>query len=39
MESTTTLPSLPGLPWPGVEVPDGVLSINEIELNHALELN
>ena len=39
MQSTTSLPSLPGPLWPGVELPDRVLSMVQIELNCVLMLN
>ena len=39
MQSTLTTPSLLGPLWPGVVVPDRVLSIGQIELNRALILN
>ena len=32
MESTASLPSLPGLLWPGEVAPDRVLSMGQIEL-------
>ena len=32
MQSTPSLPSLPGLHWPGVVAPERVLSIGQIEL-------
>ena len=38
MQSCPLLPSLPGLPWPGVVAPERVLSICQIELNYALIL-
>ena len=31
MQSTPSLPLLPGLLWPGVVAPDRVLSIDQIE--------
>ena len=39
MQNTPSLPLLPGLLWPGVVVPDRVLSIDQIELNCVLMLN
>ena len=39
MRSTPLLPSLPGLLWPGVVAPDGVLSIGQIELDCVHMLN
>ena len=39
MKSTPSLPSLPGLLWPGVVAPDIVLSMGQIELNRVLMLN
>ena len=39
MQSTPSLPSLPGLLWPGVVAPDRVLSMCQIELNSVLMLN
>ena len=38
MQSTPPLPSLPGPLWPGVVVPDRVLSMGQIELNCVLML-
>ena len=32
MQSTPSLPSLPGQLWPGVVAPDWVLSMGQIEL-------
>ena len=32
MQSTPSLPSLPGLLWPGVVAPDKVLFMDQIEL-------
>ena len=32
MQSTPSLPSLPGTLWPGVVAPDSVLSMGQIEL-------
>ena len=37
--STPSLPSLPGQLWPRVVVPDGVLSMGQIELNCVLMIN
>ena len=34
MQSTPLLPSLLGPLWPGVEAPDRVLSMGQIELNY-----
>ena len=39
MQTTPSLPSLPGPFWPEVVVPDRVLSIGQIELNYILILN
>ena len=39
MQSTPSLPSLPGPLWSGVIAPDGVLSMGQIELNYVLMLN
>ena len=39
MQSTPSLPSLTGLPWPKVVAPDRVQSVGQIELNSALILN
>ena len=39
MQSTPSLPSLPGPLWPGVEAPDRVLSMGEIIQNCVLMLN
>ena len=39
MQSTPSLPSLPGQLWPGVVVPDRVLSMDLIELKFVLKLN
>ena len=39
MLSSSSLPSLPGPLWPGGVAPDRVLSIGQIERNHALILN
>ena len=36
MQSTPSLPSLPGPLWPGVVAPDRVLSMGQIELNCVL---
>ena len=33
MQSTPSLPLLPGPLWPGVVAPDRVLSMDQIELN------
>ena len=33
MQSTPSLPSLPGPLWPGAVAPDSVLSMDQIELN------
>ena len=33
MKSTTSLPSLPVPPWPGVLAPDRVLSMGQVEVN------
>ena len=38
MRCTTSLPSLPGPLWPGVEEPDRVLSMAQIELFHILTM-
>ena len=39
MPSTPSLPSIPGLLWPGVVKPDWVLSMGGIELNCVLMQN
>ena len=39
MRSTPSLPTLPGPLWPGVVVPDRVLSMSQIEVNCVLMLN
>ena len=39
MQSTDSLPLLPGPLWPRVEAPDRVLSMGQIELNCVLMLN
>ena len=39
MQSTPTLPSLPGLLWSEVVAPDRVLSMDQIEVNCVLILN
>ena len=39
MQSTPSLPLLPGSLWPGVVASDRVLSMNQIELNCILMLN
>ena len=39
MQSTSSLPSLPGLLWSRVAAPDRVLSMGQIELNCELMLN
>ena len=39
MQSTFSLPSLPGPLWPGVVASDRVLSMGQIELNCVLMLN
>ena len=39
MQSTPSLPLLPGPHWPGVIAPDRVLSMNQIELNCVRMLN
>ena len=39
MHSIPSLPSLPGTLWPGVVVPDRVLSMGQIELNCLFMLN
>ena len=39
MQSTTSLPSLPGPLWPRVVTPDRVLSMGQIELNYVLMPN
>ena len=39
MQSTPSLPLLPGLLWPRVVAPDRVLSMGQIELNCILMLN
>ena len=39
MQSTLSLPSLPGPFWPGVVAPDRVLSMGQIELNCVLMPN
>ena len=36
MRSTPSLPSFPGPLWPGVVVPDRILSMGQIELNNTL---
>ena len=38
MQSTSSLPSLPGSLWPGMVAPDKVLSMGQIELNCILML-
>ena len=39
MRNTPSMPSLPGLLWPGVEAPGRILSIGQIELKCVLKLN
>ena len=39
MQSTPSLPSLPGSPWPGVIAADRVLFMGRIELNCVIKLN
>ena len=39
VQSTPSLPSLPGPLWHGVVVPDRVLSMGQIKLNYVLMLN
>ena len=39
MQSTPSLPSIPGPLWPGVVAPDRVLSMGQKELNCVLMLN
>ena len=39
MQSTSSLPSLPGPLWPGVVAPDRVLSMGQIELKSIHMLN
>ena len=39
MQSTPSLPSLPGLLWFGVVAPDRIQSMGQIELNYVLMLN
>ena len=39
MQSTPSLPSLPGLLWPGVVAPDRVLFMGQINLNCVLMLD
>ena len=39
MQSTSSLPSIPGLLWPGVVAPGRVLSMDQIELKGILILN
>ena len=39
MKSTRSLPSLPGSLWPGIVIPDRVLSMGQIELNSVLKIN
>ena len=39
MQSTPTLPLLPGLLYPGVKAPDRVLSMGQIEPNYVFMLN
>ena len=39
MQSTPSLPSLPGPHWPGLVAPDRVLSMGHIKLNSGLMLN
>ncbi len=39
MWSTPSLPSLPGPLWPGVVVPDRIISMGQIELKCILMLN
>ena len=37
MQGTPSLPSLPGLLWPGVEASDRVLSMGKTEFNRGCE--
>ena len=39
MQSTPSLPSLPGPLWPGVVEPDRVLAMSQIEVNCVRLLN
>ena len=39
IQTTPSLPSLPGPLWPGVVAPDRVLSMGQLELNCVLMLN
>ena len=39
MQSTPSLPSLPGPLWPRVVAPDRVLFMGQVELNSVLMLN
>ena len=39
IQSTPSLPLLPGPLWPGVVAPDRILSMGQIELNYILMLN
>ena len=39
MWSILSLPSLPGLFWPGVVAPDKVISMSQVELNCVFMLN
>ena len=39
MQSTPSLPSLPGLLWPRVVAPDTVLFMGQVELNFILMQN
>ena len=39
MQSTPSLPFLPGPLWPGVVVPDRVLAMDQMELNCVLMLS
>ena len=39
MQSTPSLPSLPGPLWPGMVAPDRILSIGQIKLTYVLMLN
>ena len=39
MQSTSSLPLVPGSLWPGVVAPDRALSMGQIELNCVLMLN